>query len=70
MFEHVKEGDVVNRILAGLVPMQLKVTEVRDGLIFCGPEGVGWKFRADNGNEVDEDLDWDGILRTGSYLKL
>jgi len=30
----------------------------------------GWKFRRENGAEVDEDLGWDGIKTTGSILRL
>lgn len=60
--EDVKVGDIVTRVMAGL-PMQLKVSEVTDDLIKCGP----WEFDKRTGAEVDEDLDW-GIHGTGSYL--
>lgn len=31
-------------------------------------DGLFWKFRKDTLKEVDEDLGWDGIEFTGSYL--
>jgi hypothetical protein len=63
MLDDVKVGDIVTRNIAGL-PMMLKVSEVTDELIHCGP----WKFRKDTGGEVDEDLGWDGVTLTGSIL--
>ena len=58
-------GDVVTRMLAGTVPMQLKVTKIEGDLITCG----WWTFDAETGAEIDEDLDWGPPpLRTGSYL--
>jgi hypothetical protein len=64
LFEGVRPGDVVTRMLAGEVPMHLRVTAVDDSFIYCG----GWKFRKENGAEVDEQLGWDGVSTTGSYL--
>ena len=61
----VKVGDIVKRMLAGSLPMPLKVTEVTDRHICCGD----WKFRRDTGGEVDEYLEWDGLTKTGSYLE-
>jgi hypothetical protein len=75
-FGHITVGDRVTRLLAGTVPMKLIVGKVDDTLIYTAtPDGVinieeGWKFRRDNGAEVDEDLGWDGIKTTGSYLIL
>lgn len=63
-FDNVKIGSVVTRLLAGDVPMQLKVTFVDDSYIYCG----GWKFLKSNGAEVDEQLGWDGVNITGSVL--
>lgn len=68
MFEHVKAGDIVVRMLAGTIPMELKVHSVDETYIYCGKPGVGWKFLRSNGAEVDEDLGWDGVTHTGSYL--
>lgn len=42
----IKVGDIVTRIIAGSVPMVLKVTEV-DDFIHCGP----WKFSKETGAE-------------------
>jgi hypothetical protein len=75
-FNHIEVGDRVTRLLAGVVPMKLIVGKVDETFIYTAtPDGVinieeGWKFRRDNGNEVDEDLNWDGITTTGSYLIL
>jgi hypothetical protein len=64
MFEHVKPGDVVTRMLAGTIPMKLKVQSVTDTLIDCG-----WTFDRKTGAEVDEDLGWGPPPKmTGSYL--
>lgn len=73
-FEHLKAGDAVMRLLGGEVPVALRVKEVDDKLIYCQPPHAEWpkdqcwKFWRDNGAEVDEDLGWDGINVTGSYL--
>lgn len=70
-FAHVKEGDVVTRMLAGTIPMELVVGHVDAEMIYIGKPGEGgWKFRRENGAEVDEDLGWDGIKNTGSLLRL
>lgn len=62
-FEHVKEGDVVTRMICGTMPMEMKVTKVDDRLIHCG----AWTFDRITGAEVDEDLGW-GPVATGSVL--
>ena len=71
MFEDIKPGDIVSRMFGGK-PMKLKVTAVDEQYIYCGPDQIGWKFRRDNGAEVDEELDWGSITgnvcHTGSYL--
>ena len=64
MFNSVKVGDVVTRLLAGYIPMQLKVSEVTDKLVVCGP----WTFDKETGAEIDQDLNWT-ISHTGSYLE-
>jgi hypothetical protein len=70
-FLYVKEGDVVTRMLSGVVPMKLRVTKVDDILITCGiPDGPGgWTFDRITGIEEDHDLQW-GIAfgYTGSFL--
>jgi hypothetical protein len=78
---NVQPGQTVRRMLAGTIPVDLKVAAVDDEFIYCGPVPVpgappneypGWKFDRTYGYEIDEDLVWgvkgpDGIL-TGSYL--
>lgn len=66
-FLHIQIGDTVTRMLAGTIPMSLVVTNVDDAFIHAAGEH-GWKFRRDTGTEVDEDLGWDGITMTGSFL--
>ena len=64
-FERVRPGDVVTRMLAGAIPIQLKASSIDDDLIHCGP----WTFDRVTGIEVDEELGWGprfGV--TGSYL--
>lgn len=61
----IATGQIVTRLLAGVVPMTLRVSAVTDSLISCGP----WTFDRETGAEVDEDLGWGAPpLRTGSYL--
>lgn len=57
-------GDIVTRMLAGTVPMELRVTEITDDKIVCG----WWTFDKNTLGEIDEDLGWDGVTNTGSYL--
>jgi hypothetical protein len=51
-FHHVKVGDSVTRMLAGTIPMPLKVTEVSETLITCG----WWQFDRETGVEEDPEL--------------
>lgn len=62
--EDIKAGDTVTRMLAGAVPMELKVDKVDEEYIHCGP----WKFSRKTGAEIDDELGWDEST-TGSYLK-
>lgn len=59
----LRVGDPVVRLLAGTIPMKLKVTDIDDRFIHCGD----WKFDRATGAEVDEDLGW-GPNGTGSFL--
>jgi len=61
----VKVGDLVTRYLCG-IPMQLHVTAVTETTIECG----AWTFSKITGGEIDEELDWDGLGRTGSYIRV
>lgn len=74
--EDVKVGDKLVRMLAGTIPVDVVVTIVREDVIYCGSadgfvsgtEEDGWKFNRSNGAEIDEDLGWDGITSTGSFI--
>jgi hypothetical protein len=64
----LKLGDDVIRYLGGYdgAPMRLTITEIKDGLIYCGP----WTFDESTGAEVDEDLEWGPPpLMTGSFIE-
>lgn len=62
----VKEGEFINRYLGGIdKPMSLKVTEVTDSRIICGP----WQFDKLTGAEIDEELGWGPLSGTGSYIR-
>jgi hypothetical protein len=61
----MKVGDQVTRMLAGHVPMKLKITELTDDHVVCG----AWKFCRKTGAEIDEEMGWGPPPdRTGSYL--
>jgi hypothetical protein len=62
-FHHIKAGDMVIRMLGGVMP--LEVTKVDGTLIHCG----SWTFDRETGAEVDHGLGWGpsyGV--TGTYL--
>lgn len=66
MFEHIKAGDKVTRVLAGSISMELTVKSVSETVIDCG-----WTFDRKTGAEIDEDLGWGAPPKmTGSYLVL
>lgn len=64
-WSHLRPGDVAIRMLAGKIPLSVKVQKVTDERIFVFG---GWQFLRRTGAEVDEDLGWDGIHATGSFL--
>ncbi len=66
MLDKMTVGDTITRMLAGVVPMKLKITEITPKHIVCG----AWKFHRITGAEVDEDLGWDGLSHSGSYIKV
>jgi hypothetical protein len=67
IFNDIKVGDVVTRMLAGTIPLELLVTEVTDTKIICGG---GWEFDKATGAEIDDFLNWGPPpLMTGSFLK-
>jgi hypothetical protein len=61
----VQVGDECQRVFRGESLMILRVTEVTDDLIICGP----WTFDRATGAEIDEDLNWGPSTKTGSVLK-
>lgn len=63
----ISTGDTVIRVLGPLemgVEMLLKVSQVTQNTIHCG----SWIFKITTGGEVDEELGWDGVTKTGSML--
>jgi hypothetical protein len=73
-FRHLQVGDIVKRKMGLGGPVKLKITELDDDFIYCGPPGVGWKFNRDQGYEVDEEMGWgirqgNRVTMTGSYLE-
>lgn len=60
---NINIGDRVKRMLGGVVPMDLKVSNVTDSTIECGP----WTFSRNNGAEIDPDLGWNETC-SGSHL--
>lgn len=59
-----KVGVFAIRNMAG-IEMKLRITEITDDKIVCGP----WEFDRETGAEIDEDLMWGPVYgRTGSYL--
>ncbi len=80
----VKVGDVLVRGVGadGATMMKLIVGKTDDEFVYCGshseedaknPFGPidweeGWKFRKSTGLEVDEDLGWNGITTTGTFI--
>ncbi len=65
-FSQLKVGDPVIRMMAGTLPMDLKVSKVSDTIIYCGP----WEFDKTTGGEIDSYFGWDGKTVTGSFLRL
>lgn len=61
-----RKGDFVLRYFGNIsiTPMRLKVTDVTDTVIKCGP----WEFDKETGLELDEDLGWDA-RHSGAYIK-
>jgi hypothetical protein len=67
----LKVGDMVTRMLAGTIPMELRVTEITDTEILCGPRNVGYMFDKATGYEIDEELGWGSPPRmSGSFIKV
>lgn len=62
---NIKPEDIVTRMLAGTIPIELKVEKVENGIIHLYG---GWTFNQQTGMEIDEDLGWDGLTYSGSFL--
>jgi hypothetical protein len=61
----VQPGQRIVRLIGEEVEVTITVEAVSEGFIYARG---GWKFRRDNGAEVDEALGWDGLAVTGSRL--
>ena len=61
---NIRAGDMVERLLCGMLPMQLRVSQVTNDRIICG----AWEFSRANGAELDEDLGWTGG-ESGSVIR-
>ena len=49
----MKIGDIVTRMLMGGIPMKIKITDITDLRIICGP----WEFDKITGIEIDDEID-------------
>lgn len=61
---NVRKGDVVDRMLCGMLPMQVRVSEVTPLYIVCG----AYKFDRTTGAELDEELGWT-TEESGSFIQ-
>jgi len=65
----IEVGQEVTRLLAGTIPMQLKVTQLTDDRIYCGD----YTFDRATGAEIDEELGWGPPPEyeiTGSFIQM
>ncbi len=65
----IQVGQEVTRLLAGTIPMQLRVTAVTEDRIICGD----YEFDRATGAEIDEFLGWGPppkFKMTGSFIKM
>jgi hypothetical protein len=63
--QNLKPGDFVKRLIGNVVTMQMVVTEVTSTRIICR----AYQFDKETGGEIDEELGWDGKLRSGSRIE-
>lgn len=61
----MKIGDRVTRMLGGIEPMQLVITDITDDMIVCGD----YTFDKHTGAEIDKEMGW-GPHGTGSFLRM
>lgn len=72
----MKVGDEAIRILSNTVNIPVVIGEITEDVIKVGskdgiiPWEIGWTFSKKTLMEIDEDLGWDGITKSGSYLVL
>jgi hypothetical protein len=52
VYASIKPGDIIIRMLAFILPMELTVTAVDDKVITAG----AWRFDVQTGIEIDEDI--------------
>ena len=50
-YHSIKKGDIIERMLAFAIPMELIVQDVTENIIDCG-----WTFDRNTGLEIDEDI--------------
>lgn len=63
---NISVGSEVTRMLAGTIPMKLKITSIENNVITCSD----WEFDLETGAEIDDYLDWGPPPKsTGSYIK-
>lgn len=73
-FKDLKIGDELIRSLGGVM-MVVVVGYIDDKVFKVGSKDgtiswdIGWTFNKETGLEIDEDLGWDGVTKTGSYIK-
>lgn len=71
----LKVGDKVTRLLSSAnIPMAQTIWKIENNLIFTENHMIkgeaGWQFSLETGAEIDEELGWDGVKKTGSVLEV
>jgi hypothetical protein len=71
-FMHLKEGDIVKRVVGDTLTMEMRVTMVDERLVHCSSrDGFtdGWTFDRETGAEVNHSRGWGPLYgRSGSFL--
>ena len=71
--QEFQPGDTIIRLIDGSIPHTVRVCKVTVSEIICGfcnHHDEMWVFNRSTGAEVDEELGWDGVKKTGSIIKL
>ncbi len=64
-FREAEPGDFVMRMMAGVLPCPLRVSQLTSERVICGD----WEFDRVTGAEIDDFLGWGPPpLMTGSFL--